>query len=230
VRHPAKFTDSILSVAATELSGWSPILDMFAGTGKVYDIINHGYEREPGVPGSDADIIAFEIEPEWANMRPGVRIGDALNLPLEDDSVSAIFVSPVYGNRCSDKMIPSEMTEEKMRKRNTYTHCLGRQLNENNAGSLQFGKKYMNFHLLAWKEATRVFNKGGGGPFLLNISNHIRKGKLVDVTSWHVSAIKSLGFELEKEIKVETPRFRYGQNRELRCEYESVCVFRYRGD
>ena len=60
---------------------------------------------------------------------------------------------------------------------------------------------------------------------MLNISDHIRKGEIIEVSEWHKEFILSLGFVLEKHIKVETPRYRFGQNSEVRVDHENVFVF-----
>ena len=114
--------------------------------------------------------------------------------------------------------------KEKKYKRNTYRHCLGRALNENNSGRMQWGKKYQELHKKAWKECKRVLKDDG--LFILNISNHIRAGREIDVTFWHTKELEKIGFKLIKEHKIETPRQRNGANAKLRVDYESVLIFK----
>lgn len=206
IRHPAKYSDSLMPIFDEILPKEGKILDCFAGTGKLRTV------RE--------DAILLELEPEWANIS-GAIVGDATNMPFEDCSFDAVCTSPTYGNRMADAFIDHK--PEKNYKRNTYTHCLGRNLSDNNSGKLQWGKAYRELHEKAWNEVYRVLKPSG--MFVLNISDHIRKGVVVEVSNWHKEFILSLGFVLKKHIKVETPRYRFGQNSEVRVEHENVFVF-----
>lgn len=224
VQHPAKFSVSIVEVAAPFLSGYSPVLDMFAGTGGIYRILEYGYD------GNEQDIIAVELEPEWAACHPLIKQGDALHLDLPDNSVQAVFTSPSYGSRMSDSFVPGEGWEEAKKTRNTYAHKLGRKLSPGNGAAFQWGAAYCEFHRAAWKEAKRVFDKSAGGPFILNTSNHIRGGVEQKVTEWHVGQMLELGFTVDREFKVLTPRNGFGANGKARVGYESVHIFNYIGD
>jgi hypothetical protein len=64
------------------------------------------------------------------------------------------------------------------------------------------------------------------GLLILNISDHIRNGKQIEVSKWHVDILKGLGFSLIEQIEVKTHRQRMGKNSELRVEYEYVFIFR----
>jgi SAM-dependent methyltransferase len=202
--HPAKYSDALLPVLKEALEGYTRILDPMAGTGKLREIRPDAY--------------LLEIEPEWAEMR-GATVGDALALPWPDGFFDAICTSPSYGNRMADHHEAKDKS-----KRNTYRHILGRELHPHNSGQLQWGRAYREFHYLAWKEVKRVLRPEG--RFVLNISNHIRKGKLVPVTDFHFMLLYSIGFESVKSIKVKTPRQKQGQNGEKRVEYESVLIFK----
>jgi hypothetical protein len=105
----------------------------------------------------------------------------------------------------------------------TYTAKLGRRLNSDNSGILQWGEKYREFHIKAWQEARRVLCPSG--VFVLNIKNHIRAGQEQYVTEWHIETLASLGFKLKEHRKINTPSMRYGQNNDKRIEYESVIKF-----
>lgn len=202
MQHPAKYTDSILKIISPLLSGNKEVLDPFAGTGKLRQIC--------------PTATLLEIEPEWAKINNAI-VGDCLNMPIEwTNKFDVVCTSPTYGNRMADTYTDGT-------KRITYTNYLGRSLSKNNSGSLQWGEKYRVFHTQAWKECYRVLKPQG--MFILNISDHIRKGKIIEVTKWHTNYLQTLGFVKLNDYKVETPRMGFGKNSELRVNYESVIVF-----
>lgn len=134
-------------------------------------------------------------------------------------SFDAIVTSPVYGNRMSDHHNARDDS-----RRHTYRHYLGRPLTEGNSGMLQWGKKYREFHTTAWRLATQLVRPGG--LFVLNVSDHIRKGKVERVAAWHLKVLMGLGWTLEQVVKVPTPRQRHGENSNLRVDGEMVYVLR----
>jgi tRNA G10 N-methylase Trm11 len=207
VKHPAKYSDVLLPVFKEMLSNCASILDPFAGTGKLRSVF--------------PDCILLEIEPEWASVS-GAIIGDATNMPFSNDSFDAICTSPTYGNRMADAFIDHQA--EKQYKRNTYTHHLGRKLSDNNSGAMQWGEKYRTLHSKAWAECYRVLKNNG--LFCLNISNHIRNGKEVFVTEWHIQELDSIGFTVLEHRKIETRRNKMGQNGNVRLQHESVVLLR----
>lgn len=209
-RHPAKYTDALLPVFVEMLDGCTRILDPFGGTGKIFDIA-------PFLPG--ASVEAVEIQPLWAAYDSRITLGNALDLPWGDNEFDAVCVSPVYGNRMSDKHNAQDAS-----RRNTYTHAYGEPLEPDNAGRLQWGDAYREFHVRAWTEARRVLKPRG--TFVLNIKDHIRAGKRMYVTAWHVHALRSLGFVPLEHRRVDCPGQRHGANGHLRVEYESVIKFR----
>lgn len=208
MRHPAKFSDSILPIIDDMLGDAHPILDPFAGVGKLREI--------------RSNCVLSEIEWEWLKQgeTPCV-LSDALSMPFVASSFAAIATSPVYGNRVSDCFVDGK--PEKKYVRNTYTHAIGRKLHDNNAGKLQWGQKYREFHRRAWGECARVLKDDG--VLVLNISDHIRKNKKVHVMSWHISALLSLGFVVDELVPVSTKRNRFGQNRDARVDWEYVIRF-----
>ena len=208
MRHPAKYSDSILEEMRDLLKDVTGIvLDPFAGTGKI-----HLLQRD------NLRTVGIEIEPEWATLHPQTVVGNALHLPFADASFDAIVTSPTYGNRMADHHNAKDGS-----RRNTYKHAMGRDLHPNNSGQMQWGDKYRQFHEEAWVEANRVLKPGG--VFILNISNHIRKGVEVDVTDWHVRTLSS-HFSLEDVRTPSTPRLRHGSNSSVRVDFESVVRFR----
>ena len=207
MNHPAKYSDVLLPVFKEMLTGCEKILDPFAGTGKLRSVF--------------PACTLLEIEPEWALMSKAI-IGDATNMPFENNCFDAICTSPTYGNRMADSFIDHQ--PEKGYKRNTYTHQLGRKLSDNNSGAMQWGNKYKHLHQKAWQECSRVLKPSG--LFCLNISNHIRKGEEIPVTEWHIQELTSIGFIIVEHRKIKTRRNRMGQNGSARVQYESIILFK----
>lgn len=213
VKHPAKYTDSFIPKFAEILKDCSNVLDIFAGTCKIAKIKEFGYGGE---------IYCNEIEPEWAEQGLGmvnaITTNDAEFLPYKNDYFDAICTSPTYGNRMADHHNAKDGS-----KRNTYTHTIGRQLHNENTGKMQWGEQYRGKHERIWLEAKRVLKKDG--LLVLNISDHIRKGEVIKVSEWHKQTLLDIGFRLKEEIKIETPRLKYGANSSKRVEYEFIFVF-----
>lgn len=233
--HPAKFSKPILDVVDAVLSEHLPlggdILDPFAGVGTIQQLERDGPRRRAW---------CIELEPEWAKQTPNqdrVICDDAMKVmnflgTRGDDRVplggvhwptrfDAVVTSPTYGNRMADKHTPSP---EDTSRRHTYRHYLNRALHPRNSGGMQWGRKYREFHRHAW-ELVHVMLKPEG-VFVLNMSDHVRRGEIVPVTLWHKAVCKTIGFELLDEIKVETPRMRHGENANLRVDHETILAFR----
>lgn len=202
--HPARYSKQLLDIFIDELSGYDKILDPMAGTGERLRSIR-------------PDAYLLELEPEWAQIS-NATVGNALDLPWNDDFFDAIITSPTYGNRMADHHNAKDNS-----KRNTYRHTLGRQLHEDNSGQMQWGKQYRQFHYKAWKEVKRVLKPQG--KFILNISDHIRKGKVVKVSRFHKLLLCFMGFNLERVHQVKTPRNKNGANGKVRVDFESVYIF-----
>ena len=201
--HPAKYTDALLYTFVEMLRGCQRVLDPFVGTGKIF-LVNRWLP--------ELVIHGVEIEPEWAKANSGTIVGNALHLPYADNSFNAICTSPAYGNRMADKLLPG--------KRVTYANKLGRELHKDNSGGLQWGNKYKEFHLMAWRECRRVLDNSG--MLILNIKDHVRNYKVQPVTDWHIETLQALGFVVIEHIDINCPGMRYGQNYELRVDCESV--------
>lgn len=231
--HPAKYSAPVLEQITRILHDWATpgdVLDPFAGVGTLQRIVTD----------FPANVWCVELEPEWAKQAPSqhrVICDDALKVmehfarrgesgmqlngvwwPTRFD---AVVTSPTYGNRMADKHTPGPGDTSR---RHTYRHYLGRMLHPRNSGGLQWGRKYREFHRHAW-ELVHVMLKPEG-VFVLNVSDHIRKGEIVPVTLWHKAVCKTVGFELLDEIKVETPRMRHGENANLRVDHETILAFR----
>lgn len=207
IKHPAKYSDCLMQYLAKYLQFSKLILDPFAGTGKLKQI--------------RSDAILLEIEPEWAKINKAI-VGDAQFMPFKNNMFDAICTSPTYGNRMADHFVDHQVSKKYVR--HTYRHYLGRKLNENNSGKMQWGKKYQLLHFNSYKECKRVLKHNG--LFVLNISDHIRASKQVYVSEWHKDTLCELDFKLIKHYKINTPRNKHGRNYKSRLDYENIYIFR----
>ena len=89
---------------------------------------------------------------------------------------------------------------------------------------MHWGKDYRLLHRLSWEEVERVLCVEG--IFVLNVSNHIRKGEEVPVVQWHRDSLVAMGFAMEMDIEVPTARLRYGANHARRVGFEHVLCLR----
>lgn len=218
IRHPAKYTDAFMETFAKLLKGKQKILDPFAGTGKI------GLVKQFGFCG---EIYANEIEPEWINENlydcDFITNQDAEFIDYPPEYFDAICTSPTYGNRMADHHEAKDGT-----KRNTYTHCLGRKLADGNTGKMQWGLEYMEKHERIYAHLSSLVKPEG--IFVLNIKNHIRRGKEVDVKSFHCSALERCGFEKVEEIFVKTFGNGFGANSDKRTDGEYIICFKRRAN
>jgi tRNA G10 N-methylase Trm11 len=209
IRHPARFSAALLPTMARYLrAGWY-VLDPFGGVGGLARL---------GITG--ARCVVNEIE--WnviAQAQGKYRVaGNALALPFAAETFDAVVTSPTYGNRMADHHRARDAS-----RRNTYFHAFGGAMHADNTGLLQWGAAYRERHARAWGEAARVLKRGG--LFLLNVSDHIRDGRRVYVSKWHLETVRALGMTLRVCHAVQTPRLRWGANGEARCAVEYVFVF-----
>lgn len=215
VKHPAKYTDSFIPIFAELLNGCNNVLDPFGGVGKLALIKKFGFNGK---------VVCNEIEAEWAETSEydvdEWSIGDAANLRFANHEFDAICTSPTYGNRMADHFEAKDGS-----KRITYRHFLGRPLDKNNTGRMQWGEKYRQKHIDVYKECLRVLKPSG--LMVVNVSDHIRKGQVVAVVEWHKQTLLDFGMKLIDEIKIETPRMGFGQNAKSRVQHECILVFRH---
>ena len=216
INHPAKYSDAFIPIFAEELKGKRKVLDPFAGTGKIGEIKRFGY---------DGVVYANDIEPEWIELGRNkcdvISAVDAERLPdiYPPMFFDAICTSPTYGNRMADHHNAKDGS-----KRNTYTHTLGHALTDGNTGKMQWGEEYRKKHTRIYANIVPLLSNDG--VFILNISDHIRKGEEVPVSAWHIETLEALGMKLEEDIHIPTPRCKYGANANIRVEYEHIYVLK----
>lgn len=205
VSHPARYSSALLPIFqdAVPVEQYPRVLDPFAGTGRIHEL--------------DNETVGVELEPEWANMHPDTIVGSALDLEFDDESFDAVVTSPTYGNRLADS---HDAADPHLRR--SYTHDLGRKLSPDNSGGMQWGPAYRDFHEKAWEEAWRVIRPGG--RLVLNIKDHVRRGRRAPVTQSHIETLFRLGFGWAEGHTIETANLRQGENAELRFA-EQVLVF-----
>lgn len=211
VSHPAVFSDGILPVLASLIdSTHARILDPFAGVGRVHELRK--------LVDWDVETVGVELEKEWADLHPDTHQGNALVLEYADSCFDAVVTSPTYGNRLADNHIARDDSV-----RRSYTHDLGRQLDKDNSGAMQWGSSYRDFHRAAWLESKRVLRPNG--RLVLNISDHIRQKQRQYVSSWHAETLLGMGFVLADSSRVVTPRLRSGSHSSSRVASELVLAF-----
>ena len=132
-------------------------------------------------------------------------VGDARALPFANATFDMVVTSPTYGHRMANHHKAKDGS-----RRIGYTHTLGRTLTPGNSGAMHWGKDYRQLHGLSWAEVDRVLSSGG--HFVLNVSNHIRRGWRCLFVQWHRDALLATGFVMEEDIEVPTARLRYGAN------------------
>lgn len=214
IRHPATYSEQFIPIFAEKLQGCNRVLDPFGGTGKIAKIKELGFTGEVWVN---------EIEKDWLlpnKFNADVCLfEDAEYLHCPDNFFDAICTSPTYGNRMADHHNAKDGS-----KRNTYTHCIGRELDSENTGRMQWGRNYCEKHQRIYQHIVPMLKPDG--LFVLNISNHIRKGEEIDVTSFHMKALAFNGLVLTETIEVPVQRLKFGANSDKRVPYEYILTFR----
>lgn len=209
MKHPAAYSDVSIPVLEQCLRGAANVLDPMGGSGKLARIKAYGYRGR---------VVCNDLEPEWAN---GYAVdewhnSDAAAMPwAADASFDAIATSPTYGNRMADHHNARDAS-----RRITYRHKLGRALHAENTGAMQWGAAYRHKHLAIYRECLRVLKPGG--LFVLNVSDHIRAGRRVYVSKWHLETLREMGLTLRACHAVKTRRMRRGANWRARCAAEYV--------
>ena len=208
MKHPATFSTAILDVIDELLGDAFIVFDPFAGVGGIHNLVGRGRAT-----------YGAEIEREWADAHPRTFCESALDLFWADNGFDAIATSPTYGNRMADTYDGRDGST-----RATYRIALGRPLDEENSGGMQWGLAYRVFHLKAWVEAVRVLKPGG--RFVLNCKDHIRGNERQRVTDWHVSVLEDLGLGVHDWRRVPSRGYGYGANATARVDAEDVVLLR----
>lgn len=216
--HPAQYSDAVLESFEHLIDKYAlggVFLDPFAGIGVKVD-------RLP------MTVIKVELQHAWARQaQSGMVQADSRHLPFADAVFDGFVTSVVYGNRMSDRHVARDAS-----KRITYRHSLdvvGEELDERNAGGLQFGgsqhqtELYLDLHAAVYTECWRVARRGA--CFLLNVSDHIRRGRRVGTVSAHRALMRNAGWTLLTVELVKTPRMRMGRNHSARVQAEAVLLF-----
>ena len=226
--HPAKFSDTILEVLQSTLEEESRrhrrhlrVLDPMAGTGRIHELAGPW------------TTVGVETESEWAACHSRTVVADATALPFSDHAFDAAITSPAYGNRMADAHEAKDVYKTgpragQLTDRITYRHKLGRKLSPNNGGGLQRGEKYREVHERTLAEMVRV--TAPGGLVVVNVSNHIRNHQEVDVAGWWHGVMEQTGLLPEQDLRVPTPRIRYGKNHGARSFVVSHGVAGVRGE
>ena len=189
------------------------VYDPFAGTRKLALIKELGYKGK---------IICNDLEPEYKSLNNypvDLWVHEDAETAIIKGKIDAIVTSPTYGNRMADSHNAKDSS-----KRITYTHQLNRKLSSGNTGNMQWGNNYKEKHQRCYINFYKHLTEGG--LFIINVSNHIRKGKEVDVVSFHIEAAIKAGFILTENIKMPVKRMRYGSNSKLRVDNEHIIVFK----
>lgn len=257
MRHPAVFHDRILRRGAALLDEYLPrstaairqqrpcfVLDPFAGTGKVHELM-----RLCKLP---VETFGVELMPKWAAMHKRTLRGDATDLVFASRQFHGVFTSPCYGNRMADhhdatdpcscrksivdgSPFVSAFADRECPKcegsglspRRSYRHDYGPDFWGDapwqlNAGAMQWGPEYRDLHRAAWREAYRVLKKNGIA--IVNVKDHVRDKKRVRVSAWHLSTLKAVGFETVRSVPIPLRGNGFGQNREARVPNEILHV------
>lgn len=182
------------------------ILDPFAGVGTTSLLL------------PEHDVVGIEIEKEWAEQNPNTIHGDCKKVIPTLGQFDIVLTSPAYGNRMADDFIAKDTS-----RRMTYRHSLGRPLTAGTSSNLHFGRKnsrYEDLHTEVWSKCVDCLKHGG--LFILNCKDFISMGKLMEVTSWHVDHLTSLGLVQTGWKKVKSSGVRFGSNHNIRVDQEDV--------
>lgn len=214
--HPAQFTPSIID-ALDRLIPSSRTLRVFdpcAGLGQRLGLLA---DRR------DWEFHGCDIE-AWPNRDHRVSQYDARATPFPDAYFDLAITSVTYANGLADKGL--NMADP--RGRRTYDLFLGHPLHEANTGAygLRQGvaayQRYLSLHHEIFVELHRVLKHDA--RFYLNCSDVIKGGQVVPVTADIVTEATRCGFYPIHGEKVDTPRYGFGANADVRVDGEDIVV------
>ncbi len=239
--HCAKFNAEILSAFNEAIIRFLPpdliapnhpvtVLDIFGGVGGIHTLqirgqrVTYAVELQPGWAAQSA-LFGPTVCANFLTFRPVIH--------RWPETFHVVATSCSYGNRMADRHNAREDS-----KRLTYAHTLrrhGEEIHAANSGGLQWGDEYRDFHRLAWNKVAGLVKYRG--LFILNIKDHVRRGKLQGVPAWHRDCVLSLRgtkgqrvFELVHEYRIPVKGMGFGKNQTadegLKVDYEHVYVFR----
>lgn len=211
--HPAKFSVVIMDAIVESLAAASVtrILDPFAGTGLVHAIADRLH----------VDSVGVEIEPEWAAMHPRTVCADSRTLTHDlVGQFDAVITSPTYGNRMADHHDARDLSD-----RGTYKHRLGRELTDGNSGAMYWGDEYRNLHTDVYRRCVELL--APLGTFVVNVKDHVKDGRRVPVSAWHLSTLLGLGLTFVDDASVPSKGLggSVGDNSLDRLGVEHIYVF-----
>ncbi len=215
--HPAKFSQPVLDRLerlTRFLRDGSVVLDPFAGVGLIHSLA-----------GGRFDTVGVELEREWAEADPDTLVGNSRHLAqmFKPGSFHAVITSCSYGNRMADKY----QGDPRGSRRVTYTIALGRPLSDDSGAALHWrpgrgGDAYRELHQAVWEQCFKVIRPGGF--IFLNVSDHIRDDKVMDVVGWHRRTLEDVGFAMIGSVDVKTQRMGMGANAEKRVPNEVILI------
>jgi hypothetical protein len=252
-RHPAAFNRKALAAAdkrLTERFGTAPakVCDPFCGVGRVHELrargwVTYGGELESEwaasspytivadalhYPAADGFFDAICTSPAWGNRLAdshdaqercsacgGEGTIERFAIPHEVDNGYELGIAFDPCPKCAG-------AGRREYVRNTYRHALGRPLTHGSTSGMQFGKRYCWFHADWLVEARRLVKPGG--LLIVNVGNHIRAGREIDVVGWWLTVVLHAGFLVRAVDKVPAGKLRHGANHELRVDGEvNIC-------
>jgi hypothetical protein len=251
--HPAKYSRRVLDALQVILDGelvGRPrsaerllVVDPFAGTGLIHTLASESIRT-----------IGVELEAEWAEQHDSTIVGSALELvhlfgerggfPYD---VDVIATSPCFGNRMADShdakdvcnvcigsgvsvddaggaaVVCEKCDGDGLSPRNTYRAKLGRAPSEGSAAVLQWGRAYREFHREFVRQCIEVLPPGG--LLAVNMKNHIRDGRVMQVVVWWLAMMLAFEVDLDSVVRLDSAGNRFGSNGAARVDSEFwLCV------